>query len=664
MSRARLLRVHFWSALVATALLLVAPCVKAHSCHEVKTAFQLRHIGPLKWVPEAPGTDADLQICKHQGPTCCTRKMEESYQAAVRRETLQNIRSYSFELKYLIMGHATSFQDTFQSLVSFAMNHTLALFDTAYQPLARDARPPMAGLFGDLALFLQGGAVTAEGAVGRFFDELFPLVYGRLLTPGSPAPVAQRAECLRATRRDLSPFGPHPQALAAELERALRAGRALSRALAAGAEALNATESAVLSRECGRALVRMQYCPHCRGLTLVRPCAGYCLNVMRGCLAGLSELDAPWRRYVAVLEGLTGALAGAHDLELALLGIREQVNEAILYTQLHGPRISATVDKVCGQNSEASSAASTSQPPPATSSLSPPNPRHEAPLDRLAHLKREFMSYIQRYRTFFATLPEMLCETEMVDEFWTCWNGEEVVESYSGRVVGSGLQAQKLNPEIKVRSADPVLLELKEKLELFNQEMVGEATLVRSSGVWLEAGSGVPDASGECDDEDGCQGSGFVAAAEDEDGIDTFHSKGDVPQEGPPSREPPAPPHGPHPERWFCCAPHLCPRLHAALAGCHPLPAGVTNAVSPALRGVSTGFTPAPPPPAAVRWTATPELKAGWGWTGGGGRGHLSLLLFLDSVLIGWDPSGCGLGGAGGSMTAMFAICSQVADRM
>lgn len=41
---------------------------------------------------------------------------------------------------------------------------------------------------------------------------------------------------------------------------------------------------------------------------------------------------------------------------------------------------------------------------------------------------REFMSYIQRYRTFFATLPEMLCETEMVDEFWTCWNGEEVVE--------------------------------------------------------------------------------------------------------------------------------------------------------------------------------------------------------------------------------------------
>lgn len=28
----------------------------AHSCHEVKTAFQLRQIGPLKWVPETAAT--------------------------------------------------------------------------------------------------------------------------------------------------------------------------------------------------------------------------------------------------------------------------------------------------------------------------------------------------------------------------------------------------------------------------------------------------------------------------------------------------------------------------------------------------------------------------------------------------------------------------------
>lgn len=98
-----------------------------------------------------------------------------------------------------------------------------------------------------------------------------------------------------------------------------------------------------LHKECSRALVRMHYCSHCRGLTLIRPCSGYCLNVMRGCLASLSELHNPWRQYVTVLQDLTHIVAGAHNLELALLGIRGQVEEAILYAQLHGPRLTATV---------------------------------------------------------------------------------------------------------------------------------------------------------------------------------------------------------------------------------------------------------------------------------------------------------------------------------
>ena len=61
-------------------------------------------------LPLPPRAGADLQVCKHPGPTCCTRKMEESYLAAVRSETLQKVRSYSFELKYLMRDHASTFQ--------------------------------------------------------------------------------------------------------------------------------------------------------------------------------------------------------------------------------------------------------------------------------------------------------------------------------------------------------------------------------------------------------------------------------------------------------------------------------------------------------------------------------------------------------------------------
>lgn len=54
--------------------------------------------------------DVDLLVCKHQGPSCCTRKMEESYQFAVKRETLHNIQSYSYELEHIISGHSDAFQ--------------------------------------------------------------------------------------------------------------------------------------------------------------------------------------------------------------------------------------------------------------------------------------------------------------------------------------------------------------------------------------------------------------------------------------------------------------------------------------------------------------------------------------------------------------------------
>lgn len=54
--------------------------------------------------------ETDLMVCKHQGPSCCNRKMEESYQFAVKRDTLHNIHSYSYELEHLISGHSDAFQ--------------------------------------------------------------------------------------------------------------------------------------------------------------------------------------------------------------------------------------------------------------------------------------------------------------------------------------------------------------------------------------------------------------------------------------------------------------------------------------------------------------------------------------------------------------------------
>ncbi|XP_041659987.1 glypican-5-like isoform X2 [Cheilinus undulatus] len=493
----------------------------AYSCHEVRTAFQLRQVGPLHRVPETPGTDVDLLVCKHQGPSCCTRKMEESYQFAVKRETQHNIHSYSYELEHLLSGHSDAFQDMFQYLLSFSQGHLSSLLEGSYSPLSRHALPHVNQLFSSLSLYLRGANVSVEASVHQFFNNLFPLVYMRLINPGidnSMTTASEMGECLRMTRQDVNPFGAHPANMAQALAGALGAGRQLGLALDEGLEVMNATEYVSLSKECVKGLVKMVYCSHCRGLTLIKPCVGYCLNVMRGCLASVSELDQPWRKYTSLLEQLTHAMAGHHSLELALLGVRDYVNEALLYAQLHGPLITATVDKVCGLSTgeptgmqptspEVTTSTVTSSPAP---SAAPSQPLPEQWLGQLAHIRREFLIHLQRYKSFFTALPEMLCEGENVVDDSTCWSGDDVVESYTGRVVGNGLHAQRQNPEVKVRTPNPTLIEVKERLERFNQETHEKFPKLGEMEPWDELGSGETEegSSTDCDDEDGCQASG------------------------------------------------------------------------------------------------------------------------------------------------------------
>lgn len=44
--------------------------------------------------------------------------------------------------------------------------------------------------------------------------------------------------------------------------------------------------------------MRLSFCPLCRGLPALKPCHGFCLNVMKGCLASITEMDGEWGRFL------------------------------------------------------------------------------------------------------------------------------------------------------------------------------------------------------------------------------------------------------------------------------------------------------------------------------------------------------------------------------
>ncbi|XP_047436642.1 glypican-5a isoform X2 [Mugil cephalus] len=390
-----------------------------------------------------------------------------------------------------------------------AENHTNAVLQESFRHMADQAMGAVRELFTDIGLFLLGSELSVDELVQRFFDALFPVVYGHLINPGRGDMSPGYGECVRSSSRDVRPFGGAPGLLADQIARSGVSGKLLLQALNLGIEVINTTDHLQLSRECRRALLKMQYCPHCQGLTQAKPCMGYCLNVKRGCLASMAEIDPHWREFVHSLEGLSERMRGPQDLEQVLLGVHALVREAIGHAQKHGPRLSAQVHKLCGSPSWK----------PAESVSIQHSSRESIPLkapvrvlgDSFATRRREFLGSLRLYRTYYGGLADQLCVNDLASsDGMSCWNGTSIVKSYTLRVVGNGIKAQSTNPEVKVKEADPVTNQIIDKLKHINQLLQGKSIPKLGSLDQIETGSGDGEGrySGDCDDEDGCVGSG------------------------------------------------------------------------------------------------------------------------------------------------------------
>ncbi|XP_032907387.1 glypican-5 isoform X6 [Catharus ustulatus] len=435
------------------------------SCEAVRKVFQLRRLGPLGGVPESPRAGVDLQVCTSKNPTCCTKKMEERYQTAAKQDIQQVLQTSSATLKFLISHNAAAFQENFEMLLRLAENYTSTLFCNAYRTMAAEATVHVHEFFTDVGLFLFGTDVSTEEFVNRFFDTLFPVVYNHVINPGPSDISLEYAECLRVARRDIRPFGNIPKKAIGQMGRSLLPSRTFLQALNLGIEVINTTDHLHFSKDCSRALLRMQYCPHCQGLTLSKPCMGYCLNTMRGCLADLAEVDLHWRGYIQSLEELSGALSRAHGIEHGLLNFHSLVHDALGQARINGPELSEQVNKICGPPVR-----KPKQSPGCSSDQNKDNQGLKMfsrdSEETLASRRKEFIGHLHLYRAFYGGLADQLCGNELAAaDGLPCWNGEDVVRSYTHRVVGSGIKAQSENPEVKVKGKDPVISQIIDKLK-------------------------------------------------------------------------------------------------------------------------------------------------------------------------------------------------------
>ncbi|KAG8520168.1 Glypican-5 [Galemys pyrenaicus] len=322
------------------------------------------------------------------------------------------------------------FQDkTLETLIRQAENYTSILFCNTYRNMALEAAASVQEFFADVSLYLFGADVNPEEFVNRFFDSLFPLVYNHLINPGVTDSSLEYSECIRAARQDISPFGNIPKRVMGQMGRSLLPSRTFLQALNLGIEVINTTDHLHFSRECSGALLRMQYCPHCQGLALSKPCTGYCLNVMRGCLAHMAELNPHWHAYIRSLEELSDAMHGTYDIEHVLLNFHLLVNDAVMQAHLGGQKLLEQVNKICGH-------------PIRTPTQSPrcsfdgSKEKHGMKIsarngeETLANRRKDFINSLRLYRTFYGGLADQLCVNELAAaDGQPCWDGEDLVKS-------------------------------------------------------------------------------------------------------------------------------------------------------------------------------------------------------------------------------------------
>ncbi|CAD7680969.1 unnamed protein product [Nyctereutes procyonoides] len=319
--------------------------------------------------------------------------------------------------------------ETLETLIRQAENYTSILFCNTYRNMALEATASVQELFTDVGLYLFGADINPDEFVNRFFDSLFPLVYNHLINPGVTDSSLEYSECIRMARRDVRPFGNIPKRVMGQMGRSLLPSRTFLQALNLGIEVINTTDHLHFSKECSKALLRMQYCPHCQGLILSKPCMGYCLNVVRGCLAHTAELNPHWHAYIRSLEELSDAMHGTYDIEHVLLNFHVLVNDAVMQAHLDGQKLSEQVSKICGR-------------PIRTPTQSPRcsfdgskekhgmkiSPRNDE--ETLANGRKEFINSLRLYRTFYGGLADELCVNELAAaDGLPCWNGEDIVKS-------------------------------------------------------------------------------------------------------------------------------------------------------------------------------------------------------------------------------------------
>nr|XP_012625206.1 glypican-6 isoform X1 [Microcebus murinus] len=452
-------------------LLLSLPAgadVKARSCGEVRQAYGAKGFS-LADIPYQEIAGEHLRICP-QEYTCCTTEMEDKLSQQSKLEFENLVEETSHFVRTTFVSRHKKFDEFFRELLENAEKSLNDMFVRTYGMLYMQNSEVFQDLFTELKRYYTGGNVNLEEMLNDFWARLLERMF-QLINPQYHFS-EDYLECVSKYTDQLKPFGDVPRKLKIQVTRAFIAARTFVQGLTVGREVANRVSKVSPTPGCIRALMKMLYCPYCRGLPTVRPCNNYCLNVMKGCLANQADLDTEWNLFIDAMLLVAERLEGPFNIESVMDPIDVKISEAIMNMQENSMQVSAKVFQGCGQPKPAPALRSArSAPENFNTRFRPYNPEERpttaagTSLDRLRtvwrtmqHSVTDIKEKLKLSKKVWSALPYTICKDESVTAGTSneeqCWNGHSKAR-YLPEIMNDGLTNQINNPEVDVDITRP-----------------------------------------------------------------------------------------------------------------------------------------------------------------------------------------------------------------
>ncbi|XP_074507304.1 glypican-1b [Sebastes fasciatus] len=444
-------------ALVAVCCSLTAPAFgdkgtsKARSCSDIRQFYSGKGFA-LDGVPQSEISGEHLRVCP-QGYTCCTSDMEDSLATLSRREMEGLLKEAGRSLQTSLTGQYKAFDGYFLELLNRSAINLQETFTSTWGSVYSQNSQVFSDLYTDLRHYYRGSNVNLEEVLNEFWARLLEKLFyqaNKQYFIGE-----DYLECVSKQIETLRPFGDTPRLMKMMVTRTFVAARSFVQGLIVSGEVVRKVSQVVLSPDCMRAMMRMTYCPHCRGMASARPCANYCSNVMKGCLANQADLNTEWRHLAETMIQVAGRFDGPSGVDSVVLSLPTRISEAMFTMMDNMETINSKLFQACGNIREGGSS-NTGGEDMKRGKVTVED-KLGTSTNKMDKLVSDVTMRLRDMQPYWVSLPGILCSDRVATGTGAedkCWNGMSRAR-YLPEVMGDGLASQINNPEVEIDITKP-----------------------------------------------------------------------------------------------------------------------------------------------------------------------------------------------------------------